>query len=122
MATFLKRPGPKGKPAWQTQIIQVGERPKFRTFGTKGAAIEWAGGIESAMDRDEWVNRAEGNRTTLCAAPERYEREILPGKAASGQDSEGRRINRLQGRPIARTALTRLGGVEVADYIRGREA
>ncbi len=70
------------------------------------------------MDRGEWVDRAEGNRAALT----RYEKEVLPGTAVSGQDSERRRINRLQERPIARTALTRLGDVEVADYIREREA
>lgn len=122
MATLRKRPGPNGKPVWQAQIIRVGERPHFRTFDTKSSAVEWARQIEAAMDRGEWVDRAGGDRTTLCAALERYAREILPNKAASGQDSEQRRIRRLRGRPLARIALTRLSGADVADYIREREA
>ncbi len=65
MVTFRKRPGPKGKPIWQAQIIRVGKRSKFRTFDAKSAAMEWARQIESAMDRGEWMDRTERDRTTL---------------------------------------------------------
>ncbi len=121
MATFRKRLGPKGKPVWQAQIIRIGQRPKFGTFDTKGAAVEWARQIESAMDRGEWVDRTEGDRTTLRAALDRYEREILPGKAESGQDSEARRLKRLKDRPIGKIAITRITGADVANYIKERE-
>ncbi len=73
------------------------------------------------MDRGEWVDRTEGDRTTLRAALERYAREIVPHKASSGHDSEIRRINRLKGRSIGSIALTRLSGADLAGYIRGRE-
>lgn len=74
-------------------------RPQYRTFDTKGAAVKWARQVEGAMDRGEWVDRTEGECTTLVQARERYEREILPDKAASGRDSEARRLKRLRERP-----------------------
>ncbi|MHB8257643.1 MAG: site-specific integrase [Acidiferrobacterales bacterium] len=121
MATFRKRLGPKGRPVWQAQIIRLGERPKFKTFDSKTAAIEWARQIEGAMDRGEWVDRTEGDRLTLGQAFLRYEKEILPRKAASAQPAEQGRFRALRERRIAKIALTRLGGADIAEYIRERE-
>ena len=60
MATFRKRSGPAGRIVWQAQIIRIGERPKYGTFDTKSAAMEWARSVEAVMDRSEWVDRTEG--------------------------------------------------------------
>ena len=89
MATFRKRSGPAGRIVWQAQIIRIGERPKYGTFDTKSAAMEWARSVEAAMDRSEWVDRTEGDRVLLREALERYEREILPGKAAQPRWQSG---------------------------------
>ena len=121
MATFRKRRGPKGRAVWQAQIIRIGERPKFKTFDQKSAAIEWARDIERAMDRGEWMDRAEGDRLTLQDALLRYEKEILPRKAASAQSAEQGRLRALRARRIAKIALTRLGGADIAEFIRERE-
>ncbi len=121
MATFRKRLGPQGHTVWQAQIIRVGERPKYGTFDTKLAAQEWARQIEATMDRGEWMDRREGDRTLLCAALNRYEREILPKKALSAQVAERNRLHALVERRIARIALTKLGGADIAEYIRERE-
>ncbi len=121
MATFRKRPGPQGRTVWQAQIIRIGERPKYATFDTKLAAQEWARQVENLMDRREWVDRTEGDRTLLSMALERYEREILPGKAASAQVAERNRLRALSGRRIARVALTKIGGADVAEFLRERQ-
>ena len=121
MATFRKRSGPAGKIVWQAQIIRIGERPKYRTFDNKSAAMEWARSVEAVMDRGEWVDRTEGDRLLLREALARYEREILPGKAASAQVAERNRLRALQKRRIARIALTRIGGTDIAECIRERQ-
>ncbi len=121
MATFRKRLGPQGRTVWQAQIIRIGERPKYGTFDTKLAAQEWARQVENLMDRREWVDRTEGDRTLLSMALERYEREILPGKAVSAQVAERNRLRALSDRFIARIALTRIGGADIAEFIRERQ-
>lgn len=121
MATFRKRLGPKGKTVWQVQVIRVGHPGQYRTFDTKGKAEAWARQVESAMDRGEWADRTEGDRTTLAAALERYAREIIGLKAPSTQIRDRRRINTLRVYPIARFALSKLGGKEVAAHILHRQ-
>lgn len=121
MSTIRKRPGPRGKAVWQAQVIRVGQRAQYRTFDTKGEADAWARQVESAMDRGEWVDRSEADRTPLAAAIERYRKEITPGKAPSAQKREHNRILALQRQPIARLALSRVGGADISRHIRTRE-
>ena len=121
MSTIRKRPGPRGKAVWQAQVIRVGQRAQYRTFDTKGEADAWARQVESAMDRGEWVDRSEADRTPLAAAIERYRKEITPGKSPSAQKREHNRILALQRQPIARLALSRVGGADISRHIRTRE-
>ena len=72
------------------------------------------------MDRREWVDRTEGERTLLSMALERYEREILPGKAPSAWVAERNRLQALSGRRVVRIALTKIGGADVAEFLRER--
>lgn len=109
MANIRKRPGPGGKTVWQAQIIRVGYPRQYRTFNTKGEADMWARHVESAMDRREWVDREEGDRTTIGAALSRYAREIIPQKAPSTQARDRRRITQIQSYPLVRIALAKLG-------------
>ena len=96
MATFRKRLGPSGKTVWQAQIIRIGQRPKYRTFDTKGEADAWARQIEGAMDCGEWQDRTEGERTTLHDALERYEKDCHDngrvGRVSLGTVIRGRTI------------------------------
>lgn len=120
MATFRKRPGPRGSTVWQAQIIRQGFKPQFRTCNTKGEAEAWARRVESEMDAGAWLDRSEGDRTTLGDALGRYLVEITPGKASTTKVNERRRILRLQDTALARYALSRLSGRDVADYMRDR--
>lgn len=81
----------------------------------------WARHVESAMDRREWVDREEGDRTTIGAALSRYAREITPQKALSTQARDRRRITQIQSYPLVRIALAKLGGKDVAEHIRYRQ-
>lgn len=120
MATLRRRPGPRGQPVWQAQVIRLGYKPQYRTFDTKSQAEAWARRIESEMDAGAWLDRSEGDRTTLSDALGRYLVEITPGKARATAVNERARILRLQDTPLARYALSRLSGRNVADYVRER--
>ncbi|MHB1765544.1 MAG: tyrosine-type recombinase/integrase [Gammaproteobacteria bacterium] len=121
MATFRQRTGPRGQMVWQAQIIRQGFPPQYRTFDTKGQAEAWARRVEGEMDSGSFLDRSEGDRTTVAEAFERYAREITPSKSRENQRSERSRINGLQQSPIAKIALSRLTGKDVADYIRWRQ-
>ncbi|MHB1544013.1 MAG: tyrosine-type recombinase/integrase [Gammaproteobacteria bacterium] len=121
MATFRQRKGPRSQMVWQVRIIRQGFPPQYRTFDTKGQAEAWARRVEGEMDSGSFLDRSEGDRTTLAEALNRYAREITPGKAPGTQPAELRKINRLRQSPIARIALSRLTGKDVADHIRWRQ-
>ncbi len=68
MATFRKRPGPRGATVWQAQIIRRGHERQYKTFDTKATAEAWARQIEGEVDRGVFVSRAEAEATTLREA------------------------------------------------------
>ena len=121
MATFRKRPGPRGTTVWQAQIIRLGFPSQYRTFDTKGEAEAWARRTEGEMDTGIWRDRSEGDRTTLTDALERYAQEITPRKAPTTVARERAKIRGLQSGPLARISLSRLTGQDVTDLIRVRE-
>ena len=99
MATYRKRPGPKGKTVWQVQIRRAGYPLQSRSFDRKFEAEAWARKIEAGMDGGERVDRSKGRRISLREALLRYEKEILPGKAPR---------NRVGLPPLFRTPRTGL--------------
>ena len=121
MASLRKRPGPHGRPVWQARIIRQGFPAQYRTFDARASAEAWARKVEAEMDSGIWRDRSEGDRTMLGKALDRYVREITPRKAATTAAREQAKIRRLQASPLARFALSRLTGQDVADYIRARE-
>lgn len=120
MASFSPRRGKDGKRHWQAYVRRRGYPPQIQTFKTKARAEAWAAGVESEMAQGSFVPRLEAARTTLAEALGRYEREIVPLKAVSAQPAEHKRIRGLQRRSIARRTLDKLGGKDVADFIRDR--
>lgn len=120
MATLRQRKGPRDRNVWQVQVIRQGYPPQYRTFDTKGQAEVWARRIESEMDAGSFLDRSEGERTTVAQAFERYTHEITPRKAVTTIARESGDRKQLQAR-IGEIALSRLTGRDVADYIRERE-
>ena len=122
MASFIPRKGPEGKRVWQAHVRRRGWPAQTRTFSKKSDAEAWAAEIEAEMHRGVFAPRTEGEQTTLCEAIERYELEILRHKAPRNQVVERNRLRSLQQRRIALAPLSLIGGKQVADHIREREA
>lgn len=120
MATFRRRPGPRGSTVWQAQIIRLGFPRQYRTFNIKGAAEAWARQTETEMDTGAWQDRVEGDRTSVTDALGRYLVEITPGKAPTTAANERTKILRLQKCQLSRFALSRLSGRDVAKFIHAR--
>ena len=121
MATIRKRPGPQGRTVWQVQIIRQGFPPQYRTFDSKTQADAWTRRMESEMDAGVWRDRSEADRTTIEDALDRYLAEITPHKAPQTIEWQHMKAKALKSHKLARTALSRIGGTQVSDYIRFRE-
>jgi integrase len=120
MATFVQRPGPRGKRVWQALVRRRGYPQQTRTFDTKAKAEDWASVLESEMARGVFVSRAEAENTTLREALDRYQREIVPGK--KNADREGRRVKGLQARTLARRSMASIQGKDIAAFMQQRQA
>ena len=110
MATFRKRPGPRGATAWQAQIIRRGHERQYKTFDTKAEAEVWARQIEGEMDRGVFTSRAAAENTTLAEALGQYERDVSSKKKSSGRERStiaAWREAPLSGRSLARASEAR---------------
>ncbi|MDA8204526.1 MAG: site-specific integrase [Thermaerobacter sp.] len=114
MATFRKRPGPRGATVWQAQIIRRGHERQYKTFDTKAEAEAWAAIIESEIARGVFVSRAEAENTTLMQLLDRYLEEVTPGKrGATGERSHLRMIRQD---PVGRCFVGTITGKDLAAY------
>ena len=121
MATFRKRPGPRGRTVWQAQIIRRGHERQYKTFDGKAEAEAWARQIEGEMDRGVFVSRAEAESTTLAEALVRYRDEITPRKKATTAACERDRIRTWAASPLGARSLASIRGRDVAAYVQQRQ-
>jgi len=121
MATISPRFDDQGvRIGWQVRIRKRGFPAKTKTFRSKSEAQAWAKSVESEMERGSWRDTSEAESTTLKEAFERYAQEVTPQKRE--QVSELAKIRQWQERPLARVALARIGGKEIAAVIKDMEA
>ena len=114
MATFRKRPGPRGATVWQAQIIRRGHERQYKTFDTKAEAEAWARQIEGEMDRGVFTSRAEAEATTLREALDRYEREVTPKKKSSSD--ERYKLGAWRSSTLAARSLASIRGKDLAAW------
>ncbi|MHB8346699.1 MAG: tyrosine-type recombinase/integrase [Acidiferrobacterales bacterium] len=117
MATITRR----GKNQWRARVRR-GATTTSRTFSTRDRAEAWARQVEEEIAGGEFAARGEAEATTLGAALDRYEQEIIPNKAPATRPAERRRVHALRRRSIAHLPLSRIGGKDVAEFIRERQA
>lgn len=110
MAAFQQREGGR----WQAKVRRHGYPDQSKTFAKKIDAEAWARKVESELERGVWRDTAEAERTTLDAALERYEKEVTPRK--KGAEQEAYRVRALRRLPLARLALARIKGSDVAAF------
>jgi hypothetical protein len=79
---------------WQAQVRRRGIKPVAQSFKTKVEAARWARLLESEIDRGVFVDRTEGERTTMAELINRYLVEVTPSKKSARQDAQ--RLNALK--------------------------
>lgn len=109
MASFEKRE----KGHYRVKIRRRGYPTQTATFETKAQAQRWAREIENKMDSRNFVAiTKEAERTTLCEALERYQREKTSKKAYPG--AEGSKIGILKKHKLAARMLVAIRSADVA--------
>ena len=82
MATVRKLPSGK----WNAQVRIKGHPAASASFPSKVLADKWVKLIESEMVRHTYIDRTEGEATTLAEALDRYRKEITPSKKGASQE------------------------------------
>jgi integrase len=97
---------------WQARITRKGFPDLAKTFTSHADAEGWARLTESQIERGIWHDTTEAEELTLGAALSRYHRER--GKGLSIGKADASHARKLQGRAIARVALARVRGADLA--------
>ncbi len=109
MASFRKRSG-----KWQARIIRDGYPDQTKTFDSKAAAEKWARALESEIDKGQFVDVSEAQRTTLGDVIARYLVEVTPSMKGVTEDSI--RLKAIMRKPIARWSMANLSAARIAAY------
>jgi len=93
--------------AWEVQIRKTGFPTCSRTFDSKAEARAWATQIESEMERGDFRDRTDAEKTTFWTIIKRYMAEVSPAK--KGASSEQYRLGAiLRDDPIALLKMSAL--------------
>lgn len=99
---------------FRARVRRRGHPARSATFPNRAEAEAWARRIEAAMDRGDYQDTTEAQRTTLGEALDRYLREVTPGKRGAPQ--ERNRIAALKRHKLAARSLLGLRGADLAEY------
>ncbi|MFM8575700.1 MAG: tyrosine-type recombinase/integrase [Limnohabitans sp.] len=109
MASFRHRGG-----KWQARVLRNGYPDQTKTFETKADAEKWARALESEIDKGQFVNVNEAQRTTLGDLIARYLTEVTPSMKGASEDTI--RLKAIMRRPIARWSMANLSAARIAAY------
>jgi integrase len=105
--------------SWQAIVRRRGIKPAARTFATKTDAKRWASVLESEIARGVFLDRSEGERTTMAELIDRYLSEVTPKKKSASR--EVLRLNALK-RHFGRFSFASLRSSHIAEYRDARLA
>lgn len=109
MASFRQRGG-----KWQARVLREGYPDQTKTFETKADAEKWARAIESEIDKGQFVNVSEAQRTTLGDLIGRYLVEVTPLMKGASEDTI--RLTAIMRKPISRWSMANLSAGRIAAY------
>ena len=99
---------------WQVRIRRQGYPDHTKSFETKVDAEKWARALESEIDKGQFVNVREAQRTTLGDVIARYLAEVTPTMKGAAEDTI--RLKAMMRRPIARWSMANLSAARIATF------
>lgn len=109
MASYRQRNG-----KWQARVLRDGYPDQTKTFTTKADAEKWARALESEIDKGQFVNVSEAQRTTLGDVIARYLAEVTPSMKGASEDTI--RLKAIMRKPIARWSMANLSAARIAAF------
>jgi hypothetical protein len=109
MASFRKHGN-----GWQGRVRRRGYPDITKTFENKSEAEKWARAIESEIDKGQFVNVCEAQRTSLGDLIARYLVEVTPTMKGANEDTI--RLKAIIRKPIARWSLANLNASRIAAF------
>lgn len=109
MASLRQRNG-----KWQARVKRNGYPDQVKTFTAKVDADRWARSIEAGIDKGQFVDTLEAQRTSLKEIILRYVREVTPTMKSSADDTI--RLKAIARKPIADWSLANLSASRIAAY------
>jgi integrase len=109
MASFRQRGG-----KWQARVLRDGYPDQAKTFESKADAERWARAVESSIDKGQFVDINEAQRTTLGDVIKRYLAEVTPTMKSAVADTI--RLRALMRRPLARLSMANLSAARIAAF------
>lgn len=99
---------------WQARVRRRGYPDETKTFMTRQDAEKWARSIETDIDKGQFVNVSEAQRTTLGDLIGRYLVEVTPTMKGATEDTI--RLKAIMRKPIARWSMANLSAARIAAY------
>ncbi len=109
MASFRQRSN-----KWQARVTRDGYPSQVKTFEARIDAERWARSVEAEMDKGQFIDTQEAQRTSLRELILRYAQEVTPKMKSVTEDTY--RLKALARRPIANWSLTNLSAARIASY------
>ena len=109
MASFRQRNN-----KWQARVSRHGYPDQVKTFEAKTDAERWARSVESEMDKGQFIDTQEAQRTTLRELIVRYIQEVTPTMKSVTEDTY--RLKALSRRSLANWSLANLSAAKIAAY------
>jgi integrase len=109
MASFRQRNG-----KWQARVIRDGYPDQTRTFASKADAEKWARALESEIDKGQFIDFTEAQRTTLGDVIARYLVEVTPTMKGAAEDTI--RLKAMMRKPIAQWSMANLSAARIAAF------
>ena len=99
---------------WQGRIRRRGYPDITKTFETKADAEKWARMLESEIDKGQFINGSEAQRTTLGDLIARYLTEVTPSMKGALEDTI--RLKAIMRKPIAQWSMANLSAARIAAF------
>lgn len=99
---------------WQARVRRKGYPDETKSFISRQDAEKWARSLESEIDKGQFVNVSEAQRTTLGDLIDRYLVEVTPSMKGAAEDTI--RLKAIMRRDISRWSMTNLSAARIAAY------
>ncbi len=99
---------------WQARVRRKGYPDETKSFASRQDAEKWARFLETDIDKGQFVNITEAQRTTLGDLIARYLAEVTPTMKGAPEDTI--RLKAIIRKPVSQWSMANLSAARIAAY------